>query len=320
MLSAPDFEKKQIIFAMLNQGDKLSFKNDNIVIREYLDRIKHQSTCYRLFALFIAGNTTITSGLLQRAEKFGFTIIFMNYSMRVYGVWASATGGNVLLRRKQYQYTKLDIAQSIVANKIDNQLAVLKSIRNKSLTLKKCIAKIVSYRDRLPDNALGLQDILGIEGISSRSYFSSLYADFGWTARRPRVKHDAINCLLDIGYTKLFNITEALLNVYGFDLYKGVYHRQFYQRKSLVCDIVEPFRPLIDYRIRKAYNLGQVNENDFDIRQGQYFLYGKKAKPYVAWLLEAVLERKNEMFKYIQNYYRAFMKDMDAAKFPVFNF
>jgi len=320
MLSAPDFEKKQIIFAMINQGDKLSFKNDNIVIKDCNDKIKHQSTCYRLFALFVAGNITVTSGLLQRAEKFGFTIIFMNYSMRVYGVWSAATSGNVILRRKQYEYSKLDLAQFIVANKIDSQIAVLKSIRNKSNALKRAIATINLYRKRLPTVNIGLQDLLGIEGIASRIYFSNLYADFNWTTRRPRVKHDVINCLLDIGYTKLFNIIEALLNVYGFDLYQGVYHRQFYQRKSLVCDIVEPFRPLIDYRIRKAYNLGQIDKDDFDVRQGQYVLFGKKAKPYVTWLLEAILERKQDMFSYVQKYYRAFMKDKDACEFPIFNF
>ena len=89
-----------------------------------------------------------------------------------------------------------------------------------------------------------------------------------WERRMPRCKNDIPNLLLDIGYTYLFNFIESLLSIYGFDLYCGVHHTFFYQRKSLVCDLVEPFRCIIDQRIRKAYTLKQVNEDDF-------FFYGR---------------------------------------------
>ena len=35
-------------------------------------------------------------------------------------------------------------------------------------------------------------------------------------------------------------------------------------RKSLVCDIMEPIRPIIDYEVRKAINLGQCKIDDFE--------------------------------------------------------
>lgn len=319
MLTAPDFEQKQIIFALISDGDKLSFKNDNIIITDAEGVVKHQSTCYRLFALFIVGHICITSGLLQKAEKFGFSIIFMTHGLRVYGFWGLDNKGNVLLRRKQYDYKGLEIARRIVSNKINNQLEALKSIRQKSGDTQEAIINITRYQGRLPENILTLQDLLGHEGIASRIYFNAVFSDCGWTARRPRVKHDATNCLLDIGYTLLFNIVEALLNIYGFDLYQGVYHRQFYQRKSLVCDLVEPMRPIIDIRIRKAYNLGQIKEDDFEMVDGQFRLYGKISKPYIGWLMEEVLSHKKNMFLFIQGYYRAFMKDAPINQYPQFN-
>ena len=76
MLSLPDFREKQIILALLSHGDKMSFKNDNIIITNEDKKIKHQSTCYRLFSLFVVGHFTVTTGLLQRAKKFGFSIVF----------------------------------------------------------------------------------------------------------------------------------------------------------------------------------------------------------------------------------------------------
>jgi CRISPR-associated protein Cas1 len=318
MLTLPDFEQKQIIFALISEGDKLSFKNDNIIIKDADGTVKHQSTCYRLFTVFAVGHICITSGLLERAEKFGFSIVFMTPYLRVYGFWGTKEKGNVLLRRKQYDYKGLGLAQWIVSNKINNQLKALESIRQKTRCIQEAIINIKRYTNRLPDENLTLQDLLGLEGIVSKIYFNACFSDFKWTARRPRVKHDKTNCLLDIGYTLLFNIIEALLNVYGFDLYQGVYHRQFYQRKSLVCDLVEPIRPIIDIRIRKAYNLGQIKEEDFEITQGQYRLFGKNAKPYINWLLEELFSCKKNIFLYIQSYYRAFMKDLPPEKYQEF--
>ncbi len=319
MLTAPDFKQKQIIFVLTSEGDELSFKNDNIIIKDVDGTIKHQSTCYRLFALFVAGHICITSGLLQRAEKFGFSIVFMTAYLRVYGFWGVNEKGNVLLRRKQYEYKGLEIARCIVSNKINNQLETLKSIRQKSRDIQEAIINITKYQKRSPKSILTLQDLLGYEGIVSKIYFNALFNECGWTARRPRVKHDATNCLLDIGYTLLFNIVEALLDIYGFDLYQGVYHREFYQRKSLVCDLVEPIRPVIDRQIRKAYNLGQIKEDDFEIVNDQFRLYGKKSKPYIGWLMEELLSHKKNMFLFIQGYYRAFMKDAPINQYPQFN-
>ena len=40
MLNANDFKKKQIIFLFTNAGEKLSFSNDNIVVKDKEGKIK----------------------------------------------------------------------------------------------------------------------------------------------------------------------------------------------------------------------------------------------------------------------------------------
>jgi CRISP-associated protein Cas1 len=317
MLTAPDFQQKQIVVALISHGEKLSFKNDNIVITND-DGIKYQSTCYRLFALFVVGHITVTTGLLQRAKKFGFSIVFLTHGLTPYGCWQVKAEGNVLLRRKQYAYTSNAIAQHLVSNKIDQQIEVLQKRRNKSEALKEAIFQLESYKGRLPNDTLDLEQILGIEGIASRVYFQQMFDEIGWRGRKPRVKPDIANCLLDIGYTQLFNFIDALLNLYGFDTYQGVYHQVFYQRKSLVCDLVEPFRPLVDDCIRKAHMLKQIHDEDFDFNNGQYLLKVSESKKYIALLLKSLLENKQEIFMYIQGYYRAFMQDKPIESYPVF--
>jgi CRISPR-associated protein Cas1 len=223
------------------------------------------------------------------------------------------------LRKKQYSYDGLEIARLLVLNKISQQINTLKKIRDKNKSLDTSLEKLITYKQKLiSHDQFDLNDILGIEGIASKTYFSEMFNVIDWKGRKPRVKHDMVNFLLDLGYTLLFNFIESLLNLYGFDVYKGVYHQEFYQRKSLVCDLVEPFRTLIDYRIRKAFTLGQVKEDDFYITHGQYTLKNNKSPEYSQWLLQELLDNKDEIFLFIQSYYRSFIRSKSFEEYPVF--
>ena len=177
-----------------------------------------------------------------------------------------------------------------------------------------------NYAIYLRDNHdLERSTILGIEGSAAKVYFQRLFFELSWERRRPRVKADYVNCLLDIGYTVLFNFIDSLLRVYDFDSYKGVLHTCFYQRKSLVCDLMEPFRPLIDWRVRKAIRLNQFRKEDFVIIKDQYQLDYKKTSDYVFVFMEDVLKAKEEIFIYMRAYYRAFMKGKNADEFPIYS-
>ena len=318
MMSTRDFEHKQIAFVFTTDGEKISFKNDNLIVTDKDGKIKHQSTCYRLFALFICGDFCLTSGVLERSKKFGFTIVFMSPNLRITSIMPSKAEGNVLLRKKQYSYDKTEIASHVIANKIHNQTFLLKKKRKKTEEEKEVIAKLEQYEKDVLQPNLSVQEIMGIEGISAKLYFKTLFAEYNWQGRLPRVKNDITNTLMDIGYTILFNIVNALLEMYGFDVYVGILHTQFFHRKSLVCDLEEPFRPIVDATILKALNLGQINEKDFWKNQNQYILPWKNSKKYVGIILEALLEYKNEIFIYLQSYYRAFMRDKPIEEFPVF--
>ncbi len=318
MLSITDFKHKQIIVALLSHGEKMSFKNDNIIITND-DGIVHQSSCYRLFSIFIVGHISVTTGLLQRSKRFGFSIIFLTHGLIPYGSWMVKTEGNVLLRRKQYSYQGTSLAQHLVSNKIGQQIKALKKSRSKTDSSHKTLKSLAEYRSKLPDSSLSISEILGVEGIAARVYFKEMFCEMDWLGRKPRVKHDITNLLLDIGYTQLFNFVDALLNLYGFDSYQGVYHQQFYQRKSLVCDLVEPFRTIIDQRVHKAYKLGQIHPEDFNFINGQYKIFGKKSQPYVNFLMKAILKNKEGIFIYIQSYYRAFMRDHPIDKYPIYS-
>ena len=317
MLNANDFKKKQIIFLFTNAGEKLSFSNDNIVVKDKEGKIKYQSTCYRLFMICVIGNISLTSGLIQRSKKFGFSICLMSTTFKVYEVLGARMEGNTLLRRHQYDYAGDEIGRKIEQNKIRNQAQALRNIRRKTEYLKEGIQLLDDMQMQL-EAEMEYLEVMGIEGNAARIYFPRMFDNVQWNGRKPRIKNDYVNVTLDIGYTMLFNIVDAMLQVYGFDTYYGVFHKCFYMRKSLVCDIMEPMRPIVDYEIRKALNLGQCKAEDFDVYDQRWCLKYKKNPEYIQFLMKAILEYKDDIFLYVQQYYRYFMKRKSVEELPVF--
>ena len=319
MLSTPDFEKKQIIFLIPKDGEKLATKNDNIVIYNKDGSIKHQSSCYRLFMVVVLGNISLTSNLIMKAKKYNFTICMMSVNMRLYCLIGSGIEGNTYLHKRQYSYEGMELAKYIVKLKIHNQVVALGKIRHKVPALKEAIQRLKEYQNKIDAmEFVNVQELMGIEGSAARIYFRQMYDNVKWQGRKPRIKNDFVNATLDIGYTMLFHFVDAILQIYGFDVYCGVLHRNFYMRKSLVCDMIEPFRPIIDWQVRKAINLGQCREEDFEVKNSRWLLKYNMNQKYVTFLMEVILEYKKDIFLFIQGYYRSFMKQREMEQYPLF--
>ena len=318
MISRSDFMKKQIVMVFSNNGEKLSFGNDNLIVSESDGSVKLQTTCYRISALFIVGHITITSALIAKSHKFGFSIYLMTTSFRTYDIIGHETEGHVRLRQKQYASDHLDIGKHLVVNKICNQISVLKSHRTNDWGLRECIENMEQIADRVQDQS-DVHSVMGLEGNAAKLYFRHQFDLPVWNGRMPRAKTDFVNSTLDIGYTILFNTVDSFLRMYGFDTYKGVLHTCFYMRKSLVCDLVEPFRPIIDRQIRKSINLGQCRTDHFNVVDGRYLLSIEHQKDYAAFLTKPLIDCREDLFMYFQAFYRAFEKGADAHHFPYYN-
>ncbi|MGA0242299.1 MAG: type V CRISPR-associated endonuclease Cas1, partial [Candidatus Marinamargulisbacteria bacterium] len=298
MLTFPDFKQKQLVIIFGAEGQRLKIKNDNLIVMNKDNEVERQLTGYKVLAVWILGPTSMTSGLMERSKKFGFPIILMSNTFKPLGVWGAGSDGNTLLKSIQYAYDSLDIARHLIKNKLMNQHGLLKTIRKKPSTVKDAL-KTIQHKIDTVDASETLSELMGTEGYCAKIFFKEWFGSMDWTGRKPRVKHDPTNVLLDMGYTFLFNFVEGLLLLYGFDPYKGVCHQMFYQRKSLVCDLVEPFRCIIDHKVLVAHGLKQIKTDDFEYINDQYRLSFKHAKPYTQFLVEAILERKDDIFLYI---------------------
>lgn len=316
MLTLPDFKEKHILFVQSEYGkhNKLHFVNDNIQFVKD-DAPVDQVSCHLLFAIFVIGEMSLTTTLLKKLSSYGVSLFLLNHNLEARVEIVPAAKGNYLLRQKQYcESNNLSIAIKFVKNKIINQESVLNHYKN---TYEKKIFENAYLTLRSVKTA---QTLLGIEGNVSNEYFQSLFAQFGWTRRAPQVKEDITNFLLDIGYSYLLNLCDAILQLFGFDTYKGYYHRLFFQRKSLACDVIEPMRPFIDHQVVKSYHLGQIKEKDFIFKDGRFeFKDGfKNAKLYSDLFFQAIIANKINIYTYIRNFYLYIMDDAKYA-FPQFS-
>lgn len=319
MLSRPDFMAKQILFIESDNSKKLRLKNSNLVLVDENNKIVLQHPCSKIFMVFILGEFSITSVLIKNVKKYAVPIVFLNYNLKPYFSIIPDNKGNFLLRKKQYSNSNdLEIAKHIISNKVKNQISLMNSLRYKTVKEKDNISNIKGLFKQI-DHTQNSQELLGVEGTASKLFFETYFKNLDFNGRKPRCKDDIFNLLLDIGYYYLFNFIEANLELYGFDIYCGFYHKLFFQRKSLVCDLVEPFRCIIDRRIRKSFNLKQINKDDFYFKNGQFYVKRDFNKKYSQLFLKEILQQKEKIFLYIQAYYRSFIKGKGIDSFPVFN-
>ena len=233
--------------------------------------------------------------------------------------WSDAAEANYLLRQKQHLFdiNNVEIGKVLVANKLKNQLSVLKKTRKKDILTENAKAALNKYLMMIPETKDYAQ-LMGVEGVASKVYFTTYFQDLDWNTRRPRIKCDELNATLDIGYTILFNYVECFLRMFGFDLYVGVFHRLWFKRKSLVCDMIEPFRCIIDRTIRTAYHRKQFLKSDFKNIKGEYRLKNERNGDYMKVFFDALILYKTEIFNYVQSYYRCFMSGKQFNEYPYF--
>ena len=317
MLSLPDLKEKQVLFVKTSQGveNNLKIINDNIVLLKD-GKVQNRLSCSKALAVFIVGECTLTSALIKKSMDYGVSIFLLRDSLENYTSMDSKADGNYLLRMKQYalrENDELALAKNIVKNKIRNDLKLLKSAGKISSEEYKAQKKDMMEKI---EEAAEEKELLGIEGSFAKKFFSLYFEELDWYRRMPRTKIDPYNVLLDIGYTFMFNYVDCLLNLFGFDTYKGFYHKLYFQRKSLSCDMVEPLRCLIERKLLTANHLGQIDKKDFKKINGRYVLSYDKSSKYAKIFLDEIMDNKEEIYLYIKQFYRHMM--FEDAEFPDF--
>ena len=142
----------------------------------------------------------------------------------------------LILQKKAIQQAKwLDEAKqvawtNIIINKIKNQVKLLEEIKNERYIM------LLEYMQDVE-----LDDVTNREGHAAKVYFNSL---FGLDFTRDKICD--INMALDYGYTILLSAFNRTISSLGYINQLGIKHKNEYNFFNLGCDLMEPFRVLID--------------------------------------------------------------------------
>lgn len=320
MFTSKDIEYRSIYVINCISDRELRVSSGELLLEDLQEhKVLTKLPFQKILALFVVGHIHVTTPLIEKCKINNVSLIVMKPTLRPVFYWGDSAEANFLLRKRQYEFDKNDIsiACMLVENKIANHQKLLLKTRKKDAMTINTIECCVLYMEQARQ-AMDYNSLMGIEGIAAKIFFAAYFQDMGWQGRRPRVKTDYLNSILDIGYTYLFNFIECFVRMFGFDLYVGVYHRLWFKRKSLVCDLIEPFRCIIDKTVRTAINRNQFCEKDFDVIKGEYRLKRELNKEYSKVFFDALVLYKTEIFKYVQSYYRCFMSNKDINLYPRF--
>ena len=250
MFTHKDIEMRTIFVVNCIQHDRSLRVNSGELMLEEIEGDKKKTLTkfpfQKLLALFIIGHITVTTPLIDKCKKYGVALVVMKPNLRPVFYWANSAEANYLLRKRQFDFEPNDITigKTLIYNKILNQQVNLQKTRKKDDATIGAIDQCEGALNTISD-ITDYNKLMGLEGTVAKTFFAAYFQQYNWKGRHPRMKSDILNVTLDIGYTILFNYMECFLRMFGFDLYVGVYHRLWFKRKSLVCDLIEPFRCII---------------------------------------------------------------------------
>lgn len=205
-------------------------------------------------------------------------VVFLTQGGRFRGRLNGNGGKSAELRRRQYERARdesfcLAQAQAIVAGKIKNLIALAR--RQQAAAAAGRELSLLRKSLESVQRATSVETLLGVEGAAAAAYFRlfATYIPQPWQFAK-RTAHpplDAVNAMLSLSYTLLYNRLTAHLHMIGLDPYQGFFHTVRHGHAALASDLIEEFRPLIaDALVLKLLRRKQLKPADVVREKGEF--------------------------------------------------
>jgi CRISP-associated protein Cas1 len=228
---------------IISQHAKLSYSGNRMLVQtmEGINQIPIDD----IYLLLIdTTNAVITCELINRLNKVNARIVFTDDHGNPASELTNNFPNNRNVERLNQQIfwdsgRKEVLWTKIIARKIENQIQVLNLCTNENLT---------AFYNELDQLEIG--DTSNREAVVARKYFKVLF-DGDFNRRKP----SATNAALNYGYAILLSDFNREIVSSGLLTYFGIHHDSLENAFNLSCDLMEPFRPVIDYWVaRKRFN------------------------------------------------------------------
>lgn len=220
---------------IISQHAKLSYTSHLMVVQTK-DGINQVPIEDIQLLLVSTTQAVITAALLSELAKQNAKVIFVNKNMQPCCELVNNYPNNRALDLLQKQFTwdqrkKEILWTKVVYEKISNQIQVLKVYDHDVTEINEELAK------------LEVNDISNREAVVARKYFPLLFENDKFSRRTGQ----AVNAALDYGYSILLSMFNREIVERGYLTQLGIHHRSNENQFNLGSDLMEPFRPVIDY-------------------------------------------------------------------------
>ena len=190
----------------------------------------------------IEGKTTVTTSVLSQFTKYNIVLVICDNHYLPTGMMLNYGNYHHCAKRVMEQVAwsdenKQQVWQQIVGQKIKNQIAFAE--------LKQTSVDRIAVMEELLGQ-LTPGDVTNREGHVAKVYFNSLYGmDF------TRDDDSLVNGAMNYGYAIVRAAMARIVVGQGLMSMIGIFHHNEFNSFNLVDDLMEPFRPVMDYWIDK---------------------------------------------------------------------
>lgn len=263
-------------------------------------------------SIVISNQAMISSQAVVLALEHNIDVIFLDsYGDPMGRIWFSKMGSTALVRRRQLEAMEsplgLQLVVDMVGQKLDNQARFLKKLMHARpgkeenfllpiQTIEKAKSDVSSSGGS--DLETARNSLMGLEGTAGRSYFQCLSGllpeNYQFKGRSRRPAKDPFNACLNYCYGILYSLVEKACILSGLDPYVGFLHTDNYNKKSLVFDLIEPFRIYGEQTAIYLFTGKKMKDDYFDAKEEAVSL-NQAGKPVV---VEAMNKHLDESIRY----------------------
>jgi CRISP-associated protein Cas1 len=285
---------------MIKQKDEV-FRFQNKENRLDLSPMKVES-------IIISNKAMISTQAISLALENNIDLVFLDkYGFPIGRVWFSKMGSTALIRRKQIEAADnsqgLNLVMDLIRQKLKNQIEFLKKLKyarpEKKELFQAPVHTIRNSLEGLDHDLINLEEsrslIMGLEGAAGRAYFSCISKimpeKYGFKGRSKRPALNPFNAVLNYCYGVLYSRVEKACIIAGLDPFVGFMHTDNYNKKSMVFDLIEPFRIFAD-QVAVYFFTGKKGKDEYFEQKPFSCTLNTKGKPVVIDALNKHLEEK----------------------------
>src|SRR4030066_1472636 len=303
-------------------GSYLRKKEGNFLVKT--DDQTFEVSAKKVQTIMITTSAYLSTDAIKLAIDNNIDVIFLDEFGDPFGrVWHSKLGSTTLIRRRQLEIANdergLNLAKEWMITKMDHQIDFLNRLKNSRPQKEEELESYLSTLEEIREKKVSIEgtidekrgSMIGFEGAAGKTYFdvlSFIMPDrFKFNGRSRMPARDEFNCLLNYGYGVLYSMVEKACIIAGLDPYVGIIHTDHYNKKSLVFDLIEMFRHLVDETVVYMFSQRKVKQEHFsEIKNG--FTLNKEGKA-------ALIQELNENFEKGVRYRGRNIKNRDIIQF-----